>query len=140
MRTRALVLATLAAIVLALFVACGDDHDAASGGGSGSAEGTSAGGSASGDAPRGGTGERPAAAADLRVQLEMIDLVHLADVDHGGLYMDFGTAARPKYTMGAWRSGWGADGVDGDETYSYASETGRVYFDVRQGRAACRSS
>jgi arylsulfatase A-like enzyme len=130
MRTRSILLATSVAIAVALFVACGGHDDAAgSGGGSGDGTGT---GAAGGDGPHGGTGDRPAAAADLRVQLEMINLVHLADVDHGGLYMDFGTAARPKYTMGAWRSGWGADGVDGDETYSYASETGRVYFDVRE--------
>ncbi len=129
MRTRSVLLATLAAIVLGLFVACGDDEASPTPVG-GSGDGTATDGTA--HAPRGGTGERPAAAANLRVQLEMIDVVHLADVDHGGLYMDFGTAARPKYTMGAWRSGWGADGVDGDETYSYASETGRVYFDVRE--------
>ena len=128
MRTRSFFLATIAAIVGLCFVACGGGADDGAGSGSGSGTGAGTGAGADGEGPRGGTGERPAAAAELRMQLEMIDLVHLADVDHGGLYMDFGTPARPKYTMGAWRSGWGADGVDGDETYTYASETGRVYF------------
>ena len=125
MAARSILLATLVALVACVFIACSGGERASGSGATGS---TGTGETPIPDAPRGGTGDRPAAAADLRMQLEMIDVLHLADVDHGGLYMDFGTAARPKYTMGAWRSGWGADGVDGDETYSYASETGRVYF------------
>jgi arylsulfatase A-like enzyme len=139
MRTRSLVLALLAAAVAGLFVACGSSGESASSGGggtetpSGGGGGTGTGtGEGSGETPaapaHGGTGDRPAQAADLRMQLEMLDVAHLADIDHEGLYMDFGSPARAKYTMGAWRSGWGADGVDGDETYTYASETGRVYF------------
>ncbi len=133
MRARSVLLALAGAIAGIVFVACSCGGQGATTTTSGPGEGatTETDGTAE-VTPTGGTGDRPAAANDLRLQLEMIDLVHLADVDHGGLYMDFGTPARPKYTMGAWRSGWGADGVDGDETYSYASETGRVYFDVRE--------
>lgn len=128
MRSRSLLLAVLAAIVGLVFIACGGDGGGGSGGGS-TGEGTGSGATGEGsDGPTGGTGERPSAAADLRMQLDLLEMAHLADVDHAGLYMDFGTPARAKYTMGAWRSGWGADGVDGDETYTYASDFGRVYF------------
>jgi arylsulfatase A-like enzyme len=122
---RSILLAVLAAMAAGVSVAC---SGGASASGGGAATGTSEAPTGTTATVHGGTGDRPAAAADLRMQLDLMDMVHLADVDHAGLYMDFGTPARPKYTMGAWRSGWGADGVDGDETYSCAGETGRVYF------------
>ncbi|HJL32522.1 MAG TPA: sulfatase, partial [Polyangiaceae bacterium LLY-WYZ-15_(1-7)] len=76
-------------------------------------------------------------AIDGRVHLDLLELAHLADVDHHGLYVDFGTQARFKYTSGQWNSGWGSDGADGDAldpsatTFSRFGRMGRVYFDVR---------
>ncbi|MFW6086571.1 MAG: sulfatase [Myxococcota bacterium] len=61
---------------------------------------------------------------------DMMRLVHLADVDHRGLFIDFGTPARMKYTLGHWRTGWGSDGVSEDSTYSYVGDRGRLYFDL----------
>ena len=71
--------------------------------------------------PEGATPERPAQAASLAMQQDLLEISHLADVDHHGLFLDFGTPARHKYTVGSWGSGWGADGTDGDVTYTYAS-------------------
>ena len=55
---------------------------------------------------------------------------HLADVDHQGLFVDFGTAPQAKYTVGDWESGWGTRGADGDTTYANAGRRGRIYFHV----------
>ncbi|MFN7699709.1 MAG: hypothetical protein ACK5U8_17555, partial [Deltaproteobacteria bacterium] len=72
------------------------------------------------------------------MHLDLIELSHLAEVDHHGLYIDFGTPARQKYTLGNWRptngngTGWLADGADGDETFTYAGRMARLYFDVRE--------
>jgi choline-sulfatase len=72
------------------------------------------------------------------MHLDLIELSHLAEVDHHGLYIDFGTPARQKYTLGNWRptngngTGWLADGAEGDETFTYAGRMSRLYFDVRE--------
>ncbi|MCA9575036.1 MAG: sulfatase-like hydrolase/transferase [Sandaracinaceae bacterium] len=67
---------------------------------------------------------------DLDTQLDLIELVHLADVYHHGLYMDFGTAAQAKYSVGDWRSGWGARAAEGDATFSFVGTRARFYFPV----------
>lgn len=64
--------------------------------------------------------------------LDLIELAHLADVDHHGLYIDMGTAPRHKYTIGNWRTGWLSDGADGDETFTYAGRMGRLYVDLAE--------
>ncbi|MFK7987036.1 MAG: sulfatase [Sandaracinaceae bacterium] len=78
------------------------------------------------------SGARPAQADGLETTFDMLELSHLADIDHHGLYVDFGGAARNKYTVGNWGSGWGRDGADGDVTYTNVGATGRVYFPVRE--------
>ena len=64
--------------------------------------------------------------------LEHLDLQrssHLADVDHHGLFIDFGTPARLKYTNGGWKTGWGADAKQGATEFTYVQgTTARVYF------------
>src|SRR5262245_38967283 len=62
---------------------------------------------------------RPATASDMVVQEDPLELSHLADIDHHGLYIGFGGPARQKYTAGDWGTGWGRDGADGDVTFSY---------------------
>ena len=42
----------------------------------------------------------------LRTHLDLMQVRHLAEIDHGGWYLDFGTPAQAKYTVGDWRSGW----------------------------------
>ncbi|MEM7136606.1 MAG: sulfatase [Myxococcota bacterium] len=66
----------------------------------------------------------------LETRLDLADLLHLAEVEDGGWFIDFGTPAQSKYTIGDWRSGWLARGVDGDTTYAHVGLRGRVYFEA----------
>jgi len=75
-------------------------------------------------------GSKPDPFAGLRVHADLTELRHLAEVDDGGWYVDFGTPAQSKYTVGDWRSGWVGKGVDGDTTYAYVGMRGRVYFNA----------
>lgn len=79
-------------------------------------------------APAAVPADQPGKDEALRAHLNLLNLVHMADVDQGGLFIDFGTPARNKYTVGNWRTGWGKDGVEGDTTFTYvASNAGRLY-------------
>jgi len=77
-----------------------------------------------GDASAAAVGERTTA-------VDLLALFHLADV-HGpeGLFIDFGTAARAKYTNGNWNSGWQSDLVEGGVPVSTFAKTGRLYIPV----------
>ncbi|NOY92728.1 MAG: sulfatase [Deltaproteobacteria bacterium] len=96
----------------------------ACGGGDGDAQATG------GDEASGAAGSAASSAAfeGLSAQLDLMNLAHLADVDHQGLYVDFGTRAQAKYTGGDWRSGWGSRGADGDTTFARVGRRGRVWF------------
>ena len=118
-RSGRLSLAVLLALASFTSVACGSKKDSGGGGGTG------AGG---GDRPA----DQPAVFRDLTPHLDLVALSHLADVEHQGLYIDFGTAARAKYTVGNWRSGWLDDRTASNVTFSYVGTTGRVYFPVDQ--------
>lgn len=117
-------------MVLALFVVAGVVTTSCGGkgreGGSG-AEGSSAGGGTD-------TAEGQSASLEgLRVHQDLMSQVHFADVDHHGLFMDFGSPAHQKYTFGDWRgngdsSQWASDGNDGDTTFTYVGARGRIYF------------
>jgi len=72
--------------------------------------------------------DRPRQASGLTMQSDLLEMAHLADIDHHGLFIDFGGPARAKYTVGNWGSGWGSDGADGDVTYTHADDTARVFF------------
>ena len=51
--------------------------------------------------------------------MDLLALSHLADVyDPVGLFIDFGTAARLKYTNGNWNSGWQGELKDGGTSVS----------------------
>ena len=59
--------------------------------------------------------------------LNLLALSHLADVgDPAGLFVDFGTPARMKYTFGNWNSGWGADVTADGATATLFGKTGRL--------------
>ena len=73
-------------------------------------------------------GERVDPFKGLQTHLDLAELRHLAEVNDGGWYLDFGTPAQSKFTVGDWRSGWVGRGVDGDTTYAHAGIRGRVYF------------
>ncbi len=60
---------------------------------------------------------------------DLLALLHLADVyDPAGLFIDFGTAARPKYTIGNWNSGWLGESREGDARVSTFGKTARLYL------------
>ena len=77
---------------------------------------------------RGGTDSDLFAGLDTLVDLT--EIRHLAEVDDGGWYIDFGTPAQSKFTVGDWRSGWVGRGVDGDTRYAHVGMRGRVYFNA----------
>ena len=62
---------------------------------------------------------------------DLLALVHLADVyDPAGLFIDFGTVARLKYTIGNWNSGWQGESREGGATVSTFGKTARLYLPV----------
>jgi arylsulfatase A-like enzyme len=71
--------------------------------------------------------EDPRAGASVR--LDLVESLHLADVDHHGTFVDFGTPGRLKYTLGRWRSGWGADEIEDGVAFTWAGASpSRLYF------------
>jgi arylsulfatase A-like enzyme len=72
---------------------------------------------------------------NTRVHLDLLEHAHLADVDANGLFIDFGTPARMKYTMGTWRNDWGIDRADGDNTFTRLGEAASMWFHVDRPRA-----
>lgn len=80
--------------------------------------------------------DQPGADATRRPHMNLMSLAHLADVDHDGLFIDFGTPARMKYTVGNWKTGWGKDAKERGTTFTYvAGNTGRIYFPAEGGEA-----
>ena len=75
-------------------------------------------------------GSKPDPFAGLQAHSDLTALRHMAEVNDGGWYVDFGTPAQSKYTVGDWRSGWVAKGVEGDTTYAHVGLRGRVYFEA----------
>ncbi len=74
--------------------------------------------------------------ANEDVRLDLIEHLHLADVQHGGTFIDFGTPARAKYTLGNWRSGWGADEAADGLRFTWAGASpGRLYFHLDEPSA-----
>lgn len=69
-----------------------------------------------------------------RTHLDLFALRHLADVEVGGLFIDFGTRARAKYTSGDWNSGWLEDSVLDGVPASRFGRMGRIYFPGRAGQ------
>ena len=55
---------------------------------------------------------------------------HLADVYQDGLWIDFGTPARLKYTNGNWNSGWQHDGVESGATVTVFRRRARIFLPV----------
>ncbi|MET0388394.1 MAG: sulfatase [Polyangiales bacterium] len=81
--------------------------------------------------------ERPAETDRLQVHLDLEAHVHLADVEHHGLSIDLGTPARMKYSLGAWRTGWGKDGREDGTTYSEVTSNAARLFIPLSGGEAC---
>jgi arylsulfatase A-like enzyme len=59
----------------------------------------------------------PSVRSQLTSHRPLLDEVVRADVDMGGLKIDFGTPAQHKYTRGGWLTGWGKSGQAGELTW-----------------------
>jgi choline-sulfatase len=74
-------------------------------------------------------GAEPAAFASYDRHFDLWEHAHLGEIDQQGLYIEFGTPARQKYTFGDWRSGWGKEGATSTDRFNYAvGDSSRVYF------------
>ena len=75
------------------------------------------------------------ATAGTSTYMDLLALFHLADVyDPAGLFIDFGTAARPKYTIGNWNSGWQGDFQQAGNSVSSFRKTARLYLPIDDAR------
>ena len=72
--------------------------------------------------------ERAPAPDGTRTYMDLVTLAHLADVDVDGLFIDFGTPARLKYTSGNWSSGFARDHETDGVTWTGLGTVGRVFF------------
>lgn len=126
---RALLVGLLATFVAVGAIACGDEE--------GDEETTGNTGETSGGEPE----EPPEpvdeesqqarqALAKMRVHLDLLALSHLADVDHHGLYIDLGTAARMHHTMGRWHSGFLSDVTADERDFTRIGTNARAWFHV----------
>jgi choline-sulfatase len=70
-------------------------------------------------------GPGPGARAGLKGVRPLIVEARRAELDVGGLFVDFGTADQLKYTAGGWGNGWGERKVEADGTTTYAESRGR---------------
>lgn len=70
--------------------------------------------------PEGSATGVPERFRDAFAHFNFVNRFHFADVDHHGIYVDFGTAHRYKYTLGDWAMGWTGDERDGRDTYTWA--------------------
>ncbi|MEC7519893.1 MAG: sulfatase [Myxococcota bacterium] len=66
--------------------------------------------------------------AKTRVHLDLMATAHLADVEHHGLYMDFGTPQRMHWTMGRWHGGFLRDVTAGDRDFTRMGTDARAWF------------
>jgi choline-sulfatase len=79
--------------------------------------------------------ERAPAPDGTRVHMDLVTLQHLADVDVDGLFIDFGTPARMKYTSGNWSSGFTRDHESAGVTWTGFGTLGRVFFPAEDASA-----
>ena len=74
--------------------------------------------------------------ASTRKEVDLLDKLHLADFFHHGEFVDFGTAARFKYTLGGWMSGWANDtSIDGVQCTWATESPSRFYFSLPEPTA-----
>ncbi len=88
-------------------------------------------------AAKGGADVAPAGSpfAGTTKLVDFIDMRHMADLFHFGEFVDFGTAARFKYTLGGWMSGWENDTSMNGKTYTWATKSpSRFYFSVLESK------
>lgn len=126
---------TSAALTLLLLVACGGEGASTTAGPSAAPpEANPTGGANPAPtpeepaAPLSPPPERAPAPDGTRVYMDLVTLAHLADIDVDGLFIDFGTPARLKYTSGNWSSGFTRDQTTAGVTWTGLGTVGRVFF------------
>lgn len=68
---------------------------------------------------------------DEATYMDLLALTHLADLyDPAGLFIDFGTSARLKYTNGNWNSGWHGELVEEGVPVSTFGKTARLFVPI----------
>ena len=121
----------LVSIVCLLGVTCDEDvaeHPSAHGQ---LAEPPAAERTAADQAERAPTAPLASPAEGTAVYQDLLALTHLADFyDPAGLFIDLGTAARLKYTIGNWNSGWLGESREGGATVSTFGKSARLYLPV----------
>lgn len=78
---------------------------------------------------------KPSRRATLDAHRPLLDEVGRAELDVGGVIIDFGAPDQHKYTRGGWRSGWGETKTEGDVT-SVALTSRRGFLDIPAARVA----
>jgi arylsulfatase A-like enzyme len=80
--------------------------------------------------------DQPKAFENFATHFDLWEHAHLAEIEHHGLYIEFGGAARHKYTYGDWRSGFGKDGSVGADAFTFANAaSSRLYFHLDRAEA-----
>jgi arylsulfatase A-like enzyme len=80
--------------------------------------------------------DQPKAFENFATHFDLWEHAHLAEIEHHGLYIEFGGASRHKYTYGDWRSGFGKDGSAGADVFTFANaDASRIYFHVDKAEA-----
>ncbi len=69
---------------------------------------------------------RPSARSRLKGVRPLVVEARRAELDVGGMFIDFGTADQLKYTAGGWGNGWGERRTEGDGGTTYAEARGRT--------------
>jgi arylsulfatase A-like enzyme len=71
--------------------------------------------------------------AGTKKVLDLRESLHLADLGYYGEFVDFGTAARFKYTLGGWMTGWDNDTSMNGVSFTWATKSpSRLYFSLAQ--------
>lgn len=125
-REKALLLCLLAVTALLGVIACGDDEPGAGETENGNEQGGVTGGRSV--PPDTVSAQARAELQGTRVHLDLLALAHLADVDHHGLFMDFGTPARMHFTMGRWHNGFLRDVTAGERDFTRIGPDARAWF------------
>ncbi|HJL20468.1 MAG TPA: sulfatase-like hydrolase/transferase [Sandaracinaceae bacterium LLY-WYZ-13_1] len=122
---RALLVGLSMCTAAAWAVACGDDEEQSPEETASPDEGGEAADESSEEDP---SARVRARLAETRVHLDLQALAHLADVDHHGLYLDFGTPARHHFTMGRWHNGFLSDVQAGERDFTRMGTDARAWF------------
>jgi len=86
-------------------------------------------GSSASEAGKGTPEKTPDCWKDLDPEFDLLEHLHMADVSHHGLFIEMGSPARHKFTMGDWMCGWDMQTETNGVSFCYATHSpGRIFF------------